>query len=229
MKSKNEADHEPEIKSQESGLDGATNSEKPDSREGVIRKVATSESFVEKVLLLLLTIILSGIIVPIIINYLTSKSAERQKAIEAMKAKDQSILQAQSNLLNDLSETILTYETLALDASWYGTEDINNKEMHQKAFLRYNDRTVDLISKLRALASRAQTLASPAISNKINAFMYKIFEVQDKPLNRLYTSNASFQQWGEQHEKTNEMLVEANSLISEIANDLGLSRDNLHQ
>jgi hypothetical protein len=229
MTSKTGADSEREIKSQESGLDGATNSEESDSREGVVHKVVTSESFVEKVLLLLLTIILSGIIVPIIINYFTSKSAERQKAIEAMKSKDQAILQAQSNLLTDLSETILTYETLALDASWYGTEGINNKEMHQKAFLRYSDRIVDLLSKLRALASRAQTLASPAISNKINAFINKIFEEQDTPINQLYTSNASFQQWERQHEKNTEMIVEANSLISAIGNDLGLSRDNLHQ
>jgi len=211
--------------------------------QGVIRKALTSESFVEKVALLLLTAILTAVMAPLIVHYINFRDEQKQKAIEttkareyevaqkaveAMRAKEDSILKAQSKLLDDVAEVILSYETLALDVSWFGTKRTTNADLQKRAFERYNDRVIDLVSRWRALASKAQTLTSPAISDAIGAFLNRVFVEQDGPLVRLYGRKASGEEWDQQHEKNVTMLREANHLISEMAKDLGLVKTALY-
>lgn len=178
-----------------------------------LRRALTSESFVEKAALLLLTAILSGLVVPVVIGSLQAKRARRD-----------AIVQAQAKLLDDMSETILTYETLLLDVSWFATNLARNDEMHQKAFAKYSDRAVDLVAKWRAQAARAQSLASPAISAKLDAFLLKVFRAQDTPMNLLYRRGGEAEAWDKLHEVNAGMLKEANDLIGEIARDLKISK-----
>ena len=53
-----------------------------------------------------------------------------------MRAKEDSILKAQSKLLDDVAEVILSYETLALDVSWFGTKRTTNADLQKRAFER---------------------------------------------------------------------------------------------
>ena len=145
------------------------------TRGGVVRRALTSASFIEKATLLLLT----GIVVPILIIYFNLSAAERQKAVETNKARDTSILQAQSKLLD---EFVFAYETLALDVSRYKLRHAANEEMHQKAFARYSDRMVDVVIKWRSLISRARALASPAVSDKMQSLLSLIYSEQDTPI-----------------------------------------------
>jgi hypothetical protein len=200
-----------------------------DAAPGRIRKVLTSESFVEKVAVLLLTVLFTSLLVPLAINYFSSKAAEREKAIEARKARDASILQAQAKLLDEAAETILTYETLALDVSWYKDSRAANEEMYLKAVNRYGERMVDLVAKWRALISRSRTLASPSVSEKLDKFLTRIFTEQDTPISSLVRKKADASEWKEMHEKSKQMLAEANDLIAELASDMNLSRDHLHR
>lgn len=201
----------------------------PSTSSGIIRKVLTSESFVEKFTLLALTVILSGILVPRIFAYFDARSVERQKTIEVMRLKNEAILQAQSKLLDEFSETALAYQTLALDVSWFKTRGVKNEALHEAAYKRYSERVVDLISKWRALASRAQTLASPEVSDKIDGFLVRVFSEQDTPMNVLHQNQARDEEWEAQHRDNVQMLIETNKLIAEIANDLGLAKKNLDQ
>ena len=183
----------------------------------VIRKALTGESFVEKVALLLLTASLSGLIVPIVIG-----------SLQETQARNEAILQAQSKLLNDVSETIITYETLILDITWFKTKAVLNEEMHQKAFAKYSDRVVDLIATWRAHSARARTLVSPTISARIDYFLSKALDEQDMPINTLYRNKADPELWEKQHQRNREMLEEANNLITEITNDMKLSQKYLY-
>jgi hypothetical protein len=133
---------------------------------GVLNRALTSESFVEKVVLLLLTAALSGIIIPIFINQLNAQAEQQLKIREAIKAKNEAVLQAQAKLWDEFSEVVLTYETLALDVSWYRNPLGLDESRYAKAYERYSDRIVDLLSRWRALASRAETLVSPSISKQ---------------------------------------------------------------
>jgi hypothetical protein len=196
---------------------------------GSIRKALTSEAFIEKVAILLLTVILTGVLIPLIINHFSARAAERQKELEARKARDTSILQAQAKLLDDAADVILTYETLALDVSWYKYHEGANEEMHRKAFERYSERVPDLVARWRSLVSRSKTLASPAISDQLDGFLQTVFAEQDTPINALVGKKVSGSEWEKMHEKSRQMLKHANNLIEDLARDMRLSKADLHQ
>ena len=183
-------------------------------RSTVLSRTLASESFIEKVVLLVLTAFLSGVIVPLIV-----------KSIDRARERRESVSRAQAKLYEDVSETILTYETLALDVSWYGMPDARNADMQQKALERYNERTVDLVARWRSQSSRAQTLVSPQFASKLDDFLNDAFVKQDTPINRMWGKCASTCDWTRQHAQSIGMLAEANELIAELGNDLGLSKE----
>lgn len=197
-------------------------------RVNVLRKVLTSEAFIEKVFLLLLTVILSGLAIPYVLSRINASDSARQQILAESRARQEALIQAQSNLLNDFSDVVLTYETLALDVSWYGTSFARNDELLEKSFTRYNDQLVELISKWRILASRAQVLAAPGIGEEMLIFLnQKVFLEQDEPIVRLYHQNASSAEWDRQHKANQKMLEEANQLIVHLAEGMNLTETSL--
>ena len=96
---------------------------KSEPQKSKIPDVFLSASFLEKLVLLLVTALISGLLVPLVV-----------KSIEATRARNNAILEAQTAFLDDISETILTLETLILDISFYGKH--GNTEMQEKAFER---------------------------------------------------------------------------------------------
>jgi hypothetical protein len=189
-----------------------------------LRKILSSESFIEKVALLLITVIISGLAIPLVLAYYNNSALERQKNSDFARTRAEAVSAAQTKLVEDLSSTIFSYETLALDASWYNTATGKDVDLAAKAYDRYAANTVDLISKWRALQARAKTLASPAISQKIAAFQIRMFAQQDTPMVVLHRKGGTEEQWAAQHRKNEEMLAEADSLIAEIMTDLGLTK-----
>jgi hypothetical protein len=174
--------------------------------------VLASESFLEKAYLLVLTVMLTGIVVPLVV-----------KSVDASRERRAAITSAQSKLFDDLSETILTYETLALDVSWFGTSTTANVQMQKKAFERYNERTTELTAKWRILAARSRTLTSPIVANKINTMLSDVFMEQDTPMLSMWNRCNDTCDWGDQHRKNEMMTGKANALIAELAVDLGLA------
>jgi hypothetical protein len=216
----------------ETSLDRGSNKGESVSDQGksfkeTIRQALTSKSFVEKFAEVLLTAALVATLAPLIISYFDSKASERQKAIEAETARTNAILQAQSKLLDEVAATVLAYETLAVDVSWYKQPRAANDEMHRKAFARYSERIVDLVARWRALISRSRTLASPEVSDKLDKFLTRIFVEQDTPMLELVTKNASESEWADMHKKSEALLVQANALIAELATDMKLSKAHL--
>lgn len=179
-------------------------------------KILSSETFLEKVALLVLTAILSGAVIPLII-----------KSIDTRREGREAVFRAQAKLYDDISEIVLTYETLALDVSWYGTPAAKNVALQRKAFERYSERVVDLIARWRTQVSRAQTLASPAIGKKIRDFLNDETFPQDTKLNQMWNRCGIDCDWAAQHQENVKKLGNAYALISEIAEDLGLSQSAL--
>jgi hypothetical protein len=112
-------------------------------RRMTLMRVLGSESFVEKVALLLATAVLSGFLIPYVVS-----------TMQRTRARSDAIAASQRQLLDDLAETILTYQTLALDVSWYRTSGVKDLAIHERAFTRYNDRFVDLLATWRTQSVR---------------------------------------------------------------------------
>ncbi|TBF37001.1 hypothetical protein ELG88_18135 [Rhizobium leguminosarum] len=184
----------------------------PQRKSSSFIRAIKSDGFIEKLVLLVLTAILSGIFVPLII-----------KSIDQSREARQAVATAQAKLFDDISDTILTLETLMLDVSWFGTRDAENADMQTSAFNRYTERSVDLIVKWRVEASRAQALASPETAEKLQAFLNRFFTEQDTPTNRSWHDCRDTCDWEAQHEKNVKMLTEANRLILEIGSEFQLT------
>jgi hypothetical protein len=182
----------------------------------VLKLALTSVEFVRSLAILLLTVALSGVIVPGILNN-TADMRSRQDAIR----------DAQAKLLEEITYTITAFESLMLDVSWYRFGIAEDKSLAQKAWERYNERSVDLITRWRVEAVRARNLASPAVGEKVAELLTRAFREQDDAVNKLYHSDASASAWARQHQKNIAMAAEAEHLLHEISDDLHLSRADL--
>ena len=194
---------------------------------GLLRRVLFTESFLEKFALLVVTALISGIAVPVVVKNISDASAARQKDAEKLAAQNAAIRDAQGKLVDEFSLTVFTYETLAADVSWYQTREGKDEGLSRAAYSRYAERTPDLIARWRSLQTRADALASRGVSNKMNDFQTRMFQRQDGPMNALIRNKGTEEQWKAQHGTNVEMLNEANQLIVELMNDLGIARSQL--
>lgn len=188
-----------------------------------IRKVLFGESFIENAILLLLTAVITGIAVPLTITWINANETRRQQTINEAKARNESLLVAQSKLLDDFSETIFLIQTLALDVSWHGYPGYENKEMQKKAYDRYSDQIIGHISRWRAQIARARILASQEVAKKMRDY-FEIMFLQDAEIVQLYNRQASSAEWKSRHTKSENMLDTADNLLAELAADMGVSR-----
>lgn len=189
------------------------NSEQPVTLSVSLQRVLRSDSFIEKALLLIIAAILTSIIAPTIVNTIDS-SREGQEALTLARAK----------LFNDISETLFNSQTLMLDITWYGTVYAKNAEMQKKAFERYSEQSVDLLSKWRSQASQSYVLASKETSTKLNRFLDRFFSEQDSPMNRQWIKCGTECEWNELHKTNSDMLNETNKLIADLADELNIKK-----
>jgi hypothetical protein len=206
-------------------------------RRAAVLRVLSSESFLEKFFLLVATAFLTGLLIPSAIKYVDT-ARERREVIS----------RANTKLFEEFSETIITAETLILDVTWYGSTEAPIPELQKKAFDRYSEQVVQLVTRWRLQISRAHTLASPSVAGKMQRLLDRFFIEQDTPVNRMWVickaerpGTAGVEapahegaiirtavridrcEWNQLHARNEAMLGEANALIVVLAHDLGLS------
>jgi hypothetical protein len=183
-----------------------------------ILRALTSSSFLERSFLLMLAAIISGLMIPELSNRIQSQNMKREI-----------VLAKQAALLDDLSHTLLAYETLILDVSWYkSNSQVYNEAMHQRAFDRYAERFPDLLVELRTGLLRARYLASADMVKRLEEFQERIFSEQDTPLSALYVNKEStIQDWSEFHNKNVAMALTVNDLLTDLAKDLNITKENI--
>ena len=185
-------------------------------RTTLLGKTFKGETFLQNLTLLLVTALLSGLIIP----YLSEKN-------QRINTRNEILLQSQNKLLEDLSKTLLTWEVLLGDISWFGTSTVNNPLMQQKAFERYSERSVELFAELKIEVLKAKNLAPPEISARINKFQDNILDSQDTRMNKLYIDKGATAEWDKLHDTNVRMISEAEDLLSQLAIDMKLTQTNL--
>ncbi len=179
-------------------------------------KTICSESFLEKLILLTLTVLLSGLLIPYV-------SGEIQRT----KTKNDIILQAQSKLLEDVTKTLLTYETLLADISWYKKTMINDTVMHEKVFHNYTARSVDLLAEWRVAAIKANNLSSSEMSAALNNFQFEMFSLQDEPMFKLHKKKGTTKEWDSLHSINTQMLTKANNLVIQLSKEMSITKNSI--
>ena len=90
-----------------------------------------------------LTAALSGLVLPIVITYINAQSAahqksddeeraEREKRRDEERVRHDDIVQAQARLLREFTEAAITYVTLVLDISWFGSDYLHSPQLQAR-------------------------------------------------------------------------------------------------
>lgn len=184
--------------------------------------------WIEKIGLLLITAMISGVAVPLIMKIISARLEESRKRVESTRIRNQAITSAQVKLLEEFSEVALSYETLALDVSWFGCAGSENRDLQKKAFERYNDRLVDLHTRWRTLLIRSRLLTSEETYQTMTKVFEETLLVQDSGIVRKYNESADSASWQRQHDANQEVLAHVNDVIAALAADMKLTKADLH-
>ena len=103
-----------------------------------IREVVKSPSFVEHALLLILTAVLTGLLVPLITTILADQKFREQRRFEADLARQAKIIDTQNELLSELEKIVYGYQLRAPALSWYNTQNKNSAK-YQESLKTYED------------------------------------------------------------------------------------------
>ena len=190
--------------------------ENVEKKKTLVNKTFTGVTFLQNLVLLLVTASLSGLIIP----YLSDES-------QRTKARNDIIIQSQGKLFDDISKSLITTEALLVDISFYGSLEGDNASVLQKAYERYTEKSADLLAELRGEVIKAKTLASDTVSKKLDKFFFIISDSQDVHTHELFLAKAIPADWAKLHEKNYRWATQAEELIIEIANDLKLTKSNV--
>ncbi|MGE0279040.1 MAG: hypothetical protein AB7P20_00285 [Rhizobiaceae bacterium] len=212
-----------------------------------VRRVVATDAFVEKAVILVLTAIISGLTIPIVITYINAQAAiqqkevenaraakhkledenrvQRQKELDDRRARYDKIVQAKSDLLRDFTVAAITYATLSLDVSWFGSTYLNNPDLQARALARYSDRIVDLWATLRVTISQAHVLASADMAAELDSILTHFYTLDQKMMVLSTRNDSATSEWAALHEENEKTLQTIQKLIVQLAKNLELGRE----
>lgn len=182
-----------------------------------IFNAVSNESFIQNAILIMLTAVISGVFIPIVSDKIQKRDSHNDI-----------ILQSRAKLLDDITDLLFKYESLALDVSWYGMAGSSrNEELLRKSFAKYSDQTGEILASWRSLTSKARNLASVHVVKQLENFETKLTD-QDAQITYLF--NLKFNDgdnWSKRHDLDGKMVVEARELLELLAVDMNL-KSNSH-
>jgi hypothetical protein len=185
--------------------EGSTSNKELPGESRIKNRPILNESFAEKIVIIIITACITGLLIP----YIFKKVGDSQ-------ARNESMIQSQAKLFEDVTDALIKYQTLAIDVSFYrfpGQEDDN---MYQKAYERYSENAPVFFSTMRTLIIKTKVLASPKQGEKLDSFLVKIAG-QDVEIIKLHNANGSPARWKQQYSYNQQMLEGCNQLLSELA------------
>ena len=181
----------------------------------------TTESFWQKVALLVCTAILTGIAIPYITNRMAEDRAHKDQQQAASLERQKTILQAQEQLLRDLETTIFDFHTAAAALPWYRTTQLDAKKF-QKAADAYDTVSWTFMAKMHALLTRADRLTSQSLYGQLESHQRK-WEALDVDLTTLRQSaKATPEQWTRMLGRLNAQIADATKVLHNLASEYSL-------
>jgi len=142
----------------------------------IIIQTLQKQSFVEAVILLLITAVITGSLVPYVKSKIDRSTFERQKQFEDTLAKQKHLREDKAKLFDDLESLLWEYQFLALEPSYFAMR--GNAEGFNEAMQQYDKKASILFAQIRAKISKLGRLATTDTYQKFN----KLFETKLVPL-----------------------------------------------
>src|SRR5262249_13958543 len=117
-----------------------------------------SQEFLEKVVILLLTALLTGLVAPYVLKRIDDAKSVQQKILEADLARQAKVIEAQSKFLDDITETLWNWRYLSMKVAYYGMGD--QGPSYAAARKGYDLQIWEVLKRLRNQINKSCTLAS---------------------------------------------------------------------
>ena len=117
-----------------------------------------SSDFVEKLMILVLTAILTGFLVPYILTRVDAAKSKEQKLFEADVARQAKLIDAQAKFLDDITEALWQWRYLSIRVTFHA--DDSAEERYTASVKDYEGKIWDTLSKLRNEISKSRRLVS---------------------------------------------------------------------
>lgn len=123
-----------------------------------IESMIFDQDFLEKLVFLALTALVTGFGIPYVLKRIEDRKLRQQKQFEAELSRQTKIIEAQSKLLDDLSETLWKWRYQAKKVVYYGAEE--SKERFDDAAKEYDDGVWEILNEFSREISRSRRLVS---------------------------------------------------------------------
>lgn len=129
-----------------------------------------SQKFLENATLLLLTAGLSGVLVPLLFRWIDERRHRLQKLLEAEIARQAKIIDAQVDLIEDLSTLLWEFQLLLIAVPYY--RQFKVRDLYTPALNAYHERAGEILGRIRAEISKSLRLVPQPMFQRIKAFYY---------------------------------------------------------
>ncbi len=183
-----------------------------------------NKDFIEKIILLLVTGMLTGFLIPFILKRIDEQKAKEQKEREAMLARQSKIIEAQSELFKILSKLLWDWRYLIMKVSYYGGQKTDDR--FKEAWNKYDTDIWNILNQIRYQASLSRSLISEAVYGQLITFYYEIVNF-DKQLQHIINEKDTIKKVLQLADLNvlifNEATSKVDALIDNIAKDVNLS------
>jgi glutamate mutase epsilon subunit len=179
-----------------------------------------SESFIQSLLLLGATAVLTGVLVPLIKGYMDDRKFRQQKLFEADLARQSKVIEAQVQLLESLAQMLWDFQLLAIAVTYYKT--LPDEKRYQLAFDDYDKQSWVFFSKIRTEISKARRLTSERTYEGLLKYYEDWLMRNDSALMSLVKRRASHEDWLSLHNLVYHGAENTDKIMTQLAEEFRL-------
>ena len=132
--------------------------------------MSLGDDFLGKVILLFVAALVTGFALPLILKQVEERKARAHKRFEADLARQSRVIDAQVQLLENLSQLLWSFQLAAIEVSYYTAA--GDRTLYEKALHKYDESSGDLLGKIRAEVSKSLRLTSVPTYNALKELYY---------------------------------------------------------
>src|SRR5262245_36887576 len=134
-----------------------------------------SQDFLEKVVILLVTALLTGLLAPYVLKRVDEAKSVQQKILDADLARQTKVIEAQSKFLDEITETLWNWRYLSMKVAYYGMG--HDGPLYAAARKDYELQIWDVLSRLRNQINKSRRLASENAYKTLVSLYDQIVEI----------------------------------------------------
>ncbi len=158
-----------------------------------ILKVVASQGFLEKAVLLLLTALLTGILVPLVKWKMDQTAFKQRKTFEALIARQSDVIKAQISFLTNFSEHIWEYHKISQRVSYSRLSGDN--DAYIEAVRSYKESLWESLQRIRSAIGGARWFTSDRVHRELTSWYDDWFLTLEVALRQLIDDNPADELW----------------------------------